>query len=151
MYFANRHIVATLARGLQHRRGRSSAAPTSARAMASKRLSGKQAEGGKVKPAAGAAEGDGKNQEAELRKQMSAMATGLKVVTKDAEVNQARSEVSALYSRLPRFHPEKQVLLQKWLADKNCRWVNSYKAERFNEDTCIKKAVSGYGTLCPFP
>ena len=52
------------------------------------------------------------------------------------------------YKSLSRMDPEKTVLLQKWLADRSCKWIHGYLRTRTSETKETTVAAKGYGTKC---
>ena len=59
----------------------------------------------------------------------------------------AKQQALALYKSFSRFAPEKTALLQKWLQDKSCKWVNSYMQEVLTETSSTSTMLEGHGTM----
>ena len=72
--------------------------------------------------------GKGKGEEAtnDDRKKTSATLTALKMEVKDPLDAEVRAEVLALYQSFGRLGTKKNELLDKWQADKSCKWIHKY-------------------------
>lgn len=81
---------------------------------------------------------------AEKKRNQSNMVMSLKGAAKDPD----KQAVLNLYSSLGRSSPEKGVLLQNWLKDKQCKWANSYIQTRSVNNVTVTDSLDGYGTVC---
>ena len=95
------------------------------------------------RPASGAAASLDKEAADRTRRDMSNMVTQLKNSKDPAKV-----QALALYQSYSRLAPEKATMLQKWLQDKSCKWVNSYMQEVLVETSSTSTMVEGHGTMC---
>jgi len=84
----------------------------------------------------------------EKRRLQSSMITGLKAKAKSGNQQWARdaSATLSLYQSLGSRDSEKDVLLAKWLKNKNCDWISSYSSERSESSKQEHKELDAFGT-----
>ena len=81
---------------------------------------------------------------ADKKKAQAGLVTSLK-----ASSDPSKQEVYSLYTSLSRQSAEKANLLNRWLSDKSCKWVNQYKQERSVSNTATMQGFEGHGTVWP--
>ena len=82
----------------------------------------------------------------ETKKNQSNMATQLKNPKGSPEEIKNKQELWTLYSSLSQQSSEKAELLRRWLQDKSCKWINTYKMERNVTNAKLDTTLNGYGT-----
>ena len=75
--------------------------------------------------------------------QQSNMVTSLK---QGAAKNPEAAKLLAEYQSLDHRNEEKQILLDKWLADKSLKWVNEYFEQRTQKFSSARDGATGFCT-----